>query len=185
MLNKNLETELNKQQILPILNTTELRDDIKRLEVFLSNNSNIKNIEITLRKEDSFEIAKEINKNFTNINFGLGSILSERDYLKGQDAGFHFFVSPGIVTSLVKNKVTNYIPGGETISEFIYLLDSGYKNIKFFPSNLAGGHKKLVSIENILKEASFIPTGGINKKNYMDYVSLKNVLCVGMSKFDD
>ena len=25
----------------------------------------------------------------------------------------------------------------------------------------------------------------INKKNYMDYVSLKNVLCVGMSKFDD
>ena len=185
MLNKSLETELNKQQILPILNTTELRDDIKRLEVFLSNNSNIKNIEITLRKEDSFEIAKEINKNFTNINFGLGSILSERDYLKGKDAGFHFFVSPGIVPSLVKNKVTNYIPGGETISEFMYLLDSGYKNIKFFPSNLAGGKKKLVAIESILKEAIFIPTGGINKKNFMDYISLKNVLCVGMSKFDD
>ena len=147
MLNKNLETELNKQQILPILNTTELRDDIKRLEVFLLNNSNIKNIEITLRQEDSFEIAKEINKNFTNINFGLGSILSERDYLKGKDAGFHFFVSPGIVTSLVKNKVTNYIPGGETISEFMYLLDSGYKNIKFFPSNLAGGHKNLFQLK--------------------------------------
>ena len=185
MLNKNLEIELNKQQILPILNTTELRYDIKRLEVFFSNNSNIKNIEITLRQENSFEIAKELNKFFTNINFGLGSILSEGDYLKGKEAGFHFFVSPGIVTSLVKNQVINYIPGGETISEFMYLIDSGYKNIKFFPSNLAGGHKKLISIENILKEASFIPTGGISKKNYMDYVSLKNVLCVGMSKFDD
>ena len=44
MLNNNLKIELNKQQILPILNTTELQDDIKRLEVFLSNNSNIKNI---------------------------------------------------------------------------------------------------------------------------------------------
>jgi 2-dehydro-3-deoxyphosphogluconate aldolase / (4S)-4-hydroxy-2-oxoglutarate aldolase len=185
MLNKNLEIELNKQQILPILNTTELHDDIKRLEVFLSNNSNIKNIEITLRQENSFEIAKELNKNFTNINFGLGSILSEGDYLKGKDAGFHFFVSPGIVTSLVKNKIINYIPGGETISEFMYLLDNGYKNIKFFPSNVAGGQKKLVSIKNILKEASFIPTGGINQKNYMDFISLKNVLCVGMSKFDD
>ena len=64
MLNKNLEIELNKQQILPILNTTELRYDIKRLEVFLLNNPNIKNIEITLRQENSFEIAKEINKNF-------------------------------------------------------------------------------------------------------------------------
>ena len=185
MLNKSLEIELNKQQILPILNTTELHDDIKRLDVFLSNNSNIKNIEITLIQENSFQIAKELNKNFTNVNFGLGSILSEEDYLKGKDAGFHFFVSPGIVMSLVKNKVINYIPGGETISEFMYLLDNGYKNIKFFPSNLAGGQKKLVSIENILKQASFIPTGGINQKNYMDFVSLKNVLCVGMSKFDN
>ena len=185
MLNKNLEIELNKQQILPILNTTELHDDIKRLEVFLSNNSHIKNIEITLRQENSFEIAKELNKNFSNVNFGLGSILSEEDYLKGKDAGFNFFVSPGIVKSLVINRVINYIPGGETISEFMYLLDNGYKNIKFFPSNLAGGQKKLVSIENILKQASFIPTGGINKKNYMDFISLKNVLCVGMSKFDD
>ena len=107
MLNKNLEIELNKQQILPILNTTELRYDIKRLEVFLLNNPNIKNIEITLRQENSFEIAKELSKYFTNINFGLGSILSEVDYLKGKEAGFHFFVSPGIVTSLVKNKVIN------------------------------------------------------------------------------
>jgi 2-dehydro-3-deoxyphosphogluconate aldolase/(4S)-4-hydroxy-2-oxoglutarate aldolase len=64
------------------------------------------------------------------------------------------------------------------------LLDNGYKNIKFFPSNLAGGQKKLVAIENILKQVSFIPTGGINKKNYMDFISLKNVLCVGMSNFD-
>ena len=185
MLSKNLEIELNKQKILPILNTTELQDEIKRLEVFLSNNSKIKNIEITLRQENSFKIAKELNKSFKNVNFGLGSILSEDDYLKGKDAGFHFFVSPGIVTSLIKNKVTNYIPGGETVSEFMYLLDNGYKNIKFFPANLAGGQKKLASIENILKEASFIPTGGINQNNYMDYVSLKNVLCVGMSKFDD
>ena len=30
MLNKDLEIELNKQQILPILNTTELLDDIRR-----------------------------------------------------------------------------------------------------------------------------------------------------------
>ena len=33
--------------------------------------------------------------------------------------------------------------------------------------------------------SSFIPTEGINKKNYMDFISLKNVLCVGMSKFDE
>jgi len=86
--------------------------------------------------------------------------------------------------NLVKKKVSNYIPGGETITEFMFLLDNGFSTIKFFPSNIAGSEKKLISIESILKDARFIPTGGINLKNYMNFISLKNVLCVGMSKFD-
>ncbi len=110
--------------------------------------------------------------------------MSEKDYIKGKEAGFNFFVSPGIVMNLVKNKVTNYIPGGETVSEFLFLLDNGYNTIKFFPSNIAGGEKKLISIENIIKNVNFIPTGGINLKNYMDFISLKNVLCIGTSNFD-
>ena len=184
MLDKKLENEFKNQKILPIFNTTELNNDIERLKVFLSHNTNIKNIEITLRQKNSFEIANELKNKFTNINFGLGSILSEKDYLKGKEAGFNFFVSPGIVLNLVQNKAGNYIPGGETISEFMWLLENGYSTIKFFPANIAGGEKKLISIENILKQANFIPTGGINLKNYKNFISLKNVLCVGMSKFD-
>ena len=48
----------------------------------------------------------------------------------------------------------------------------------------AVGEKKLISVKNILKEAMFIPTGGINMGNYIDFISLNNVLCVGMSNFD-
>jgi len=185
MLDKKLNEEFKTQKILPIFNTSELSNDIKRLELLLSKNTNIQNIEVTLRKYNSLEIAIELKKRFPHINFGLGSILSQEDYVKGKDKGFHFFISPGIIKDLVDSKVKNYIPGGETISEFIFLLNNGYKIIKFFPSNLAGGEKKLISIENILKEAMFIPTGGINMKNYMNFISLKNVLCVGMSKFDE
>ena len=185
MLDKKIKDELENQEILPIFNTTKLDNDISRLEVFLSNNSNIKNIEITLRKYNSLEIAIELKKRFTNINFGLGSILSRKDYEIGSNEGFCFFVSPGIILDLVNLKVKNYIPGGESISEFMFLLNNNYKIIKFFPSNLAGGKNKLISVESILKDAMFIPTGGINLKNYMDFISLKNVLCVGMSKFDE
>jgi len=184
MLDKKLKQGFKNQKILPIFNTTELNNDIKRLEIFLSNNPKFKNIEITLREKNSFDIANELKNKFSHINFGLGSILSEQDYTKGMDAGFIFFVSPGIVSGLVKNKVKNYIPGGETITEFMLLHNNGYSTIKFFPANIAGGEKKLMSIENILKEVMFIPTGGINFKNYMNFTCLKNVLCVGMSKFD-
>jgi len=185
MLDNMIKEELKIQKILPIFNTSELSIDIKRLELFLSKNSNIKNIEVTLRKHNSLEIGIELKKRFPHINFGLGSILSQENYIKGSNAGFHFFVSPGIIQDLINSKVKNYIPGGETISEFIFLFNNGYKIIKFFPSNLAGEEKKLISVENILKEAMFIPTGGINMKNYMNFISLKNVLCVGMSKFDE
>ena len=60
----------------------------------------------------------------------------------------------------------------------------GYKTIKFFPSNIAGGEKKLLSIQNILKDVKFIPTGGINNANIAEYLKLNNVLCVGMSNFE-
>ncbi len=185
MLDSAIKEELRIQQILPVFNTTDLAFDTKRLEIFLSKNSQIKNIEITLRKYNSLEIAIELKKRFTNINFGLGSILSRKDYEIGSNEGFCFFVSPGIILDLVNLKVKNYIPGGESISEFMFLLNNNYKIIKFFPSNLAGGKNKLISVESILKDAMFIPTGGINLKNYMDFISLKNVLCVGMSKFDE
>ena len=184
MIDNLLKNELKNQKILPILNTTTLENDSKRLENFLFNNLSIKNIEITLRQENSFEIANSLKKKFNHINFGLGSILSEKDYLKGKEAGFHFFVSPGIVNSLIKNKIANYFPGAETISEFMYLLENGYDTIKFFPSNIAGSEQKLASVENILKDLTFIPTGGVTFKNYNNFLSLKNVLCVGMSKFD-
>ena len=132
---------------------------------------------------------KSINFNYNakNISDYFSALISfyDQDYTKGKEAGFSFFVSPGIVVDLVKNKVRNYIPGAETISEFIFLLENGYSTIKFFPANLAGGEKKLISIQSILKEANFIPTGGINLKSYKNFISLKNVLCVGMSKFDE
>ena len=116
MIDNLLKNELKKQKILPILNTTSLENDSKRLENFLANNLSIKNIEITLRQENSFEIAKILKNRFNHINFGLGSVLSEKDYFKGLEAGFQFFVSPGIISSLIKNKIANYFPGAETIS---------------------------------------------------------------------
>ena len=56
MLDNVLVEELRNQKILPVFNTSEIDLDIKRLELLLSQNLNIKNIEITLRKINSLEI---------------------------------------------------------------------------------------------------------------------------------
>ena len=54
MLNIELKSELNKQKILPILNTTNLENDIERLKKYVDKNNFLKYIEITLREKQSF-----------------------------------------------------------------------------------------------------------------------------------
>ncbi len=184
MLNEKLKNELRNQQILPILNTTTLENDYSRLTKYLNINQKIKYVEITLREVNSFEIAIELKEKFPNHRFGLGSIIKKEEFDKGLDNNFSFFISPGIINEILEKKSTNYIPGAETISEFIFLNNLGYNTIKFFPANLIGEEKKLLSIKNILNDIYFIPTGGISLNNYMKYLELENVLCVGMSNFD-
>ena len=82
-------------------------------------------------------------------------------------------------------KNSSYIPGAETVSEFIHLRKKGYEIIKFFPANLNGEDKKLQSIKSILRNIKFIPTGGVNKDNIDKYLNLENVLCVGTSNFEE
>ena len=100
MLNSELQLKLKEQKILPILNTTSLNNDIDRLSKYLEKNRAIRYIEITLRENQSFDIALELQKYFTKHKFGLGSVLTKEDFIKGQDHNFHFFVSPGIVDEL-------------------------------------------------------------------------------------
>ena len=185
MLNSELQLKLKEQKILPILNTTSLSNDIDRLSKYLEKNRSIQYIEVTLRENQSFDIALELQKHFTKHKFGLGSVLTKEDFIKGQDHNFNFYVSPGIIEEILEMKNPSYIPGAETVSEFIHLSNKGYEIIKFFPANLNGEDKKLQSIKNILRNIKFIPTGGVNKDNINKYLDLKNVLCVGASNFEE
>ena len=111
----------------------------------------------------------------------LGSILKLESFNEIDKKKFNFFVSPSTISEIVTKMPQNYIPGAETISEFNYLYNLGYKVIKFFPATLNDGCKKLKSIETIYKDLYFMPTGGINKKNMNDFLDLNNVICVGMT----
>ena len=90
MLNSELQLNLNEQKILPIVNTTTLSNDIDRLSKYLEKNRAIRFIEVTLRENQSFDIALELQKHFTKHKFGLGSVLTKEDFIKGQDHNLTF-----------------------------------------------------------------------------------------------
>ena len=180
-----LINKLKEQKILPIINSVNFKEDLLKLTSLLDANKKIKIIEITLRESHSLENAIKLKKRFPNLIIGLGSIINKKQYEEVKNYNFSFFVSPAAIYEMIDSKIKNYIPGAETISEFNYLDNNEINIVKFFPATLSGGNLKLKSIENIYKNLTFIPTGGINKSNINSYIDLKNVLCVGMSNIPD
>jgi len=184
-LDLELINKLKEQKILPIINSVNFKEDLLKLTSLLDANKKIKIIEITLRESHSLENAIKLKKSFPNLIIGLGSIMNKKQYEEVKNYDFSFFVSPGTIYEMIDSKIENYIPGAETISEFNYLDNNEINTLKFFPATLSGGNLKLKSIENVYKNLTFIPTGGINKSNINSYIDLKNVLCVGMSNIPD
>ena len=74
-----------------------------------------------------------------------------------------------------------YLPGVSSPSEIMSLLKIDYKIFKFFPAVSLGGLKYLRNLSGPFPDVLFCPTGGINEKNYFDWIKEKNVICVAGS----
>jgi 2-dehydro-3-deoxyphosphogluconate aldolase / (4S)-4-hydroxy-2-oxoglutarate aldolase len=61
------------------------------------------------------------------------------------------------------------------------LADLGYRFLKFFPAEPAGGIAALKALGAPLRDIVFCPTGGIDAGKAPGYLALANVACVGGS----
>jgi 2-dehydro-3-deoxyphosphogluconate aldolase / (4S)-4-hydroxy-2-oxoglutarate aldolase len=68
-----------------------------------------------------------------------------------------------------------------TASELMVGLSAGYRYFKFFPATAAGGLTALKGFAGPFPDVRFCPTGGITPETAPQFLSLKNVLCVGGS----
>jgi 2-dehydro-3-deoxyphosphogluconate aldolase/(4S)-4-hydroxy-2-oxoglutarate aldolase len=100
------------------------------------------------------------------------------------DAGGLFAISPGLTPGLLdaaSEATIPLIPGISTVSELMTGLERGFRSFKFFPAEAAGGIRMLKAISGPFPQARFCPTGGVSEENYLDYLALENVVCVGGS----
>lgn len=61
------------------------------------------------------------------------------------------------------------------------LLARGFRALKFFPAEAAGGAKYLGALAAPLPNLVFCPTGGVDLEKAKTYLALGNVACVGGS----
>jgi len=98
--------------------------------------------------------------------------------------GAKYIVSPGINPRVVDYCVKNNIPimpGVCTPTDIETALDFGLDIVKFFPAEAFGGLKTLQAISAPYKMMYFLPTGGINQKNLLDYLAFSKVWACGGS----
>ena len=175
---------IKEQKKIPIIGKGSYDEIINKAANFISRNYKI--IEITLRSKNAIDAALHIKKNHSNIIIGIGSIISIDQLINIQKYNFNFYVSPGINSKMLdfcKKNQLNFIPGVSTTSEIIKGIEFNCNLFKFFHSEQSGGTKMLKSIKDIFPNIGFIPTGGINNKNYISYINLSNVVAVGSTNF--
>jgi 2-dehydro-3-deoxyphosphogluconate aldolase/(4S)-4-hydroxy-2-oxoglutarate aldolase len=115
---------------------------------------------------------------------GAGTVLEAAQVEQIQRLGAQFAVSPGCTPGLVTATRTAglpFLPGVQTVSEAMVLTGLGYRILKFFPADAAGGLAWLKAVGAPLAGLRFCPTGGIGVDTAPAYLSLPNVACVGGS----
>jgi 2-dehydro-3-deoxyphosphogluconate aldolase/(4S)-4-hydroxy-2-oxoglutarate aldolase len=141
-------------------------------------------VEITLRTRVALQAIERVVGEVEGVIVGAGTVLDEEQWQGAVCAGSRFIVSPGSTESLLdlaEDSPIPFLPAAATASEAMLLRDRGYRIMKFFPAEPAGGIAYLQALEAPLSELMFCPTGGINAHNFKSYLALPNVICVGGS----
>jgi len=168
--------------VIPVIEIDDVGKSIDLAHALIEGGINV--IEITLRTDVALDAIRVLAKEVPEAHVGAGTLLNPSDLSRVRDSGAAFALSPGSSTSLLQRaNHINFplIPGISTGSEIMQGMDLGYTHFKLFPATSIGGISLLKSFAGPFQEARFCPTGGINEKNYLDFLSLDNVLCVGGS----
>lgn len=177
-----LLSTLKLQPVVPVLIVEDAKTAVPLARALVA--GGLKAIEITLRTDAALEAVRLVAQEVEGAVVGAGTILNAAHYAAAVDAGSQFIVSPGTTQELLdvaRDSEIPLLPGAATASEVMALREEGYKVLKFFPAEQAGGAAYLKALSSPLAGTLFCPTGGISLKNAMDYLSLPNVVCVGGS----
>ena len=138
--------------------------------------------EITFRTAAAEEAIRAIKAEVPEMLVGAGTVTSKERLDRALAAGSEFIVPPGFSPDTVKygiDKGALMLPGTATGGEMEQAMALGLEAVKFFPAEDNGGIKKLKAMAGPYRELMWMPTGGVNTKNMMDYLSFPQIIACG------
>lgn len=137
--------------------------------------------EVTFRTAAGEEAIRRIAREVPDILVGAGTVLNTDQCDRALAAGARFIVSPGYNERLVDyciQKGVTVLPGCVNASDVTRAVNAGLKVVKFFPAEQSGGVSFIKALAPVFP-VDFMPTGGVNTKNVMDYLSFDRIVACG------
>ena len=126
--------------------------------------------EVTFRTAAGEEAIRRIAAEVPDMLVGAGTVLTTEQADRAIAAGAQFIVSPGF---------NPMMPGTATPGEMEQAMSMGLDVVKFFPAEQNGGVAKLKAVAGPYTTLRWMPTGGVNTKNMMDYLSFDKIIACG------
>jgi len=177
-----LETRLRSSGVVPVV-TIGRASDAAGLAAALGEGG-LPIAEITFRTEAAADAITAMRQSHPDFLIGAGTVLDVPTAHRAIDAGASFIVAPGFNPAVVDCCLElgiPVIPGVSTPTEIEAALGRNLKLLKFFPAEAAGGLPFLSAVSAPYRGISFMPTGGINRRNLPDYLAKPFVAACGGS----
>ncbi len=140
--------------------------------------------EITFRTAAAEESIRLVHEQLPEVILCAGTVLTTDQAERAVKAGAAAIVSPGLNPEVVRWCIDHNVPvcpGTSNPSDIEVALSLGLKAVKFFPAEAAGGLKMIKAMAAPYVGMRFMPTGGINENNMLEYLAFDKILCCGGS----
>lgn len=181
----NMEHEIYRQieetKLLPLYTATDLAY-LDRLEEILVRNE-VRFIEVTFRSSLATDAIKKLAQS-GELVVGAGTVRTLKEAKSAITNGAKFIVSPAIVPEVIEYCIEQNVPifpGTATPRDIQLATEYGIKVVKFFPADIYGGLKAINALSGPFYDVKFLPTGGINPENFMEYIQNEHIIAVGGS----
>ena len=180
-MSKNLEL-IRQIGILPLVVLQDAEDALPLAGALAEGGIPI--AEVTFRTDAAEAAIAKIAEGRPDLLVGAGTVHTVDQAKRAVAAGGRFIVTPGfnpeVVSWCCENGI-DVLPVVVSPADIEQAMGFGLSVCKFFPAAAYGGVKTLKALAGPYAGVSFLPTGGVNEENMLDYLSLPNVAGVGGS----
>jgi 2-dehydro-3-deoxyphosphogluconate aldolase/(4S)-4-hydroxy-2-oxoglutarate aldolase len=158
--------------IIPVIRTDSHENARTVIKALIEGGISV--LEVTMTIPDAVGLIEQLTVEYKNAAvIGAGTVLDKPTAKKCIEAGAKFIVSPILDSEIVSHCNQNeiaVIPGALTPTEIFAARQAGADLVKIFPVSAMNGVSYLKAVKTVFPHIEFVPTGGINLENAVDYL---------------